>query len=420
MSVRLERAGKSLTGFLDEDLSCTFGNDARIALERFRTFLHSFYVGKFGYWPPAPIESNSNALPKSVYRSMYFEFRNLYEYLVDPSSSNSMQDNRPADGGLCVLQNIQAFDERHKIASLPHPLPLVPETPTPVRNHKSSNLLRVFGNRQTKFDRRLTKIAALSAATNPSSLSVMECTLVREYLQFEKTWTMKDVEGASCAEARKVRWILIYAILQTLISVTRAPNEVRDTEGVSYPLCCQIAGTPPWSTGLNAKETETRQQACSFKAAEKFVDIKPDLYYSIFNSSKLIPNEDIPDSPTLPPNASIRLGPSLISPQPRKAREYDILFDEYNDNTLGAAVDSDPSTPSSSADGAASTRWSSSSSEDGMEHVSVNGYDSFYDESEEERVDCGKIFQAERAIRVSSSSLRLNICKPELDRYIVS
>lgn len=419
MSVRVERAGKSLASFLDEDLSCAFGNDARVTLERFRTFLHAFYVGKFGYWPPAPPKGYSNALPKATYRSMYFEFRKLYEYLVDPLSSNSIQDNRPANGGLCVLQNIKAFDKKHKIASLPHPLPLVPEIPGSFGNRKPSKMLRLFGNRQAKSDRRVIEIAALSAATNPGSLSVMECPLVRDYLQFEKTWTTKGSEKLSCAEARKVRWILIYAILQTLISVTRAPTEVRDTEGVSYPLCCQIAGTPPWGNALNANEAEEKQAAPSTKAIKRNIEIKPDVYYSISKSSQWIVNTNPPIIPSLPRKVSTGEDLSPTSPQPRRPSVWDHFLGGYSENTHAVVIDSDPSTPSSAPGTAGSVRWSSSYSEDGMEHTSVSENDSVHGDNDEERVyskDC----RVESAIRVSLNSLRPSICNPEVDQYIKS
>ena len=56
-------------------------------------------------------------------------------------------------------------------------------------------------------------------------------------------------------------------MLQTLISVTRAPVEVRDTEGVSYPLCCQIAGTPPWQV--------SKAPEASIAGLEEIVDQEP-------------------------------------------------------------------------------------------------------------------------------------------------
>ena len=248
MDLRLEHAGHSLGNFLEDDLSGALGFSpaAQAHLDRFRSFLNSFYVAKHGYWPPPRVNQFSAALPKSTTRSMYFEFRNLYEYLVDSSSSPELQSNRVADGGICVFQNIAAFDQRRKYASLPHPLPLVPALPN--ESHRPKTVRKLFkSSHAQKAERRAAALAALSVATNPSDIKVMECSLVREYLRFEKSWTLHEKDDSvSCSDARKIRWILIYAVLQTLISVTRAPTEVRDTEGVPYPLCCQIAGTPPW------------------------------------------------------------------------------------------------------------------------------------------------------------------------------
>lgn len=251
MDLRLDHAGRSLGNFLEDDLSGAYlglSPAARVHLDRFRSFLHSFYVGKYGYWPPTVSNPSSAALPKSTYKSMYFEFRNLYEYLVDPTSGTDLQSDRPADGGICVFQNITAFDKRKKYASLPHPLPLIPEASLLCDRQKTGTVRKLFKYSQAqKIERRTAAVAALSAATNPSDMKVMGCSLVREYLRFEKSWTLQEKdESVSCSDARKVRWILIYAVLQTLISVTRAPPEVRDTEGIPYPLCCQIAGTPPW------------------------------------------------------------------------------------------------------------------------------------------------------------------------------
>ncbi|KAI4276536.1 MAG: hypothetical protein LQ337_002418 [Flavoplaca oasis] len=249
MSLRLEHAGHSLGNFLEDDLSGAYlglAAPARAHLDRFRSFLQSFYVAKYGYWPPTRTNTTSAAFSKATFKSMYFEFRNLYEYLVDPMSSPELQSNRPADGGICVFQNVTAFDKRRRYVSLPHPLPLLPKVP--VQAGRPNTVRKLFKHSNAmKAERRATALAAVSAATNRGDIRILECNLVREYLRFEKSWTLleKD-ESVSCSDARKVRWILIYAILQTLISVTRAPPEVRDTEGVSYPLCCQIAGTPPW------------------------------------------------------------------------------------------------------------------------------------------------------------------------------
>lgn len=271
---------------------------------------------------------------------MYFEFRKLYEYLVDPRSSDSMQDNRPTDGGLCVLQNVITFDRRQGYVSLPHPLPLVPEVSESMSKQKSPRRLKIFGNRQAKYDRRLEACNALSAATNSSNLPVteFECPLVREYLYFEKVWTMEGSETVTYAEARKVRWILIYAILQTLISVTQAPKEVRDTKGVTYPLCCQIAGTP-WKTGWKTpitKETSIQQPESSSKeksSTEKSLEIKPDVDCSQPSSTPSVILDPSPQThaPTLPRKSSARKDsqpntPTRKHPDPIKTNPVDMVL----------------------------------------------------------------------------------------------
>ena len=254
-----------MSDFLEEELSGEYlglSKEAYAHLERFRSFLHSFYVGQLSYWPPPSVSSDSTAFPQSVYRSLYFEFRNLYDYLVDSRCGTSVDDKFPMDGGMSVYQKVLAFDRKHKYTALPNPLPRVPKvphSPLPRRAFERFKLRFAF-RRHGPLDRRITAAAALSAATNHSHAQIMESHLVQEYLHFEKTWTMRE-QGAqfSCAEGRRIRWLLVYSILQTLIHVTKIPTEVRDTADVSYPLCAQTAGTPPWHQGGKPVDTPTEK-----------------------------------------------------------------------------------------------------------------------------------------------------------------
>lgn len=249
MGIRLERSGESLGNFLEDDLAATLGlsSQAQKHMDRFRSFLTSFYVQRHGYWPPASTNWNCTGLPQTTLRSIYFDVRHLYDYLADPCSTALAERNKPTSGGVCILQNIIAFDKKFKYAPLPHPLPRIPDHPDASRDQKVGTF-SLFGRKQAKQDRRMAALSALTAATNRDDMTVMECALVREYFRFEREWTVKGTreENLSSADARQVRWILVYALLQTLVSVTRAPTEVRDTDGISYSLCCQIGGTPPW------------------------------------------------------------------------------------------------------------------------------------------------------------------------------
>jgi hypothetical protein len=454
MDLRLERAGASLGNFLEDDLSGTYlglGKDAQLHLERFRSFLHTFYVGKHGYWPPTPLDNSSSALPKSVYRSMYFEFRDLYEYLVDPSSGTAIQDNKPVDGGICVYQNILAYDRRQRYPSLPHPLPLVPKIPAQLSYGRS--LGRIFGNKQSKLVRRVAASNALCAATNSADEDVMKCDLVREYLHFEKQWTMKEDTTVSCADARKVRWILVYAILQTLISVTRAPQEVRDTEGVSYALCCQIAGTPPWQTGDKAQKVKPVQEKFKrLSLRETLLELGPDMDILSAKPSPLvvIPKgvRTTPSTVPIPTKVSINNNLSVKSPQPIRTSSWDLLNQGYADvspiepngdvhkylqevspidhqNVSPLSHHSDPTSPSTSESGTGNGGWSTSSSEDDMDHKSVTGSDgasNYGDDEDEEKIDVERRLSVKVPVskKNSYSSFQPGSHNPEVDMYICS
>ena len=81
----------------------------------------------------------------------------------------------------------------------------------------------------------------------------MKSRLVRKYHQFEKETITEDFAPVNMIEGRKVRWIVIYAIFQILASVISAPKEVQDTDGLSYPLCCQKPKTMPWMMETESK-----------------------------------------------------------------------------------------------------------------------------------------------------------------------
>ena len=448
MDVRLERAGSSLGNFLEDDLSGTYlglAREAHLHLERFRTFLHSFYVGKHGYWPPTPVNRNSTALPKAVYRSMYFEFRNLYEYLVDHSSGVAIQDNKPVDGGICVYQNVLAYDRRHKYSSLPHPLPLVPKVPAQLTHRRSFG--RLFAHKQVKLDKRIAATSALCEATNAYDDDVLSCELVREYHRFEKQWTMREERSVSSADARKVRWILIYAILQTLISVTRAPQEVRDTEGVAYPLCCQIAGTPPWDVSeKKAEKAKVQPSPNRASLRETILAIGPDMDILSAKPSPLFAPPKPSRTMSLPRKVAVNSNLYVKSPQPIKPSSWEMLnnalaeispvdyssgsplqlsspsvspIDRTSVSPLSQAAQSDPTTPSTSSAGTGHGGWSASSSEDDMDHTSVTGSDSNYGDDEDDESP-HKTLKVPHSKRNSFSSFRPGSCNPEVDQYICS
>lgn len=254
MDIHLDRATAEIREFLLNDVSPShlgLTDAARAHVDRFRSFLHGFYIEKFGYWPPP----KGLTFPKVMFQSMYNDFKNLYEYLVDIESTADFSSQKPASGGICVLQNVESFDKRHKFPSLPHPLPLLPkEGYVKVRTQSQKSLRTLtLGSKQNKSDRYMATYAALTSATNRGDPAITTSSIVQAYQRFERQWAQNHGdEKVSMTEARKARWILIYGTLQYLISALRAPKEVRDNERPNYPLCCLVVEQSPWQLGTKA------------------------------------------------------------------------------------------------------------------------------------------------------------------------
>lgn len=183
---------------------------------------------------------------------MYYDFKNLYDYLVDTESTTDISTQKPASGGICVLQNVGNFDKRHNFKPQPHPLPLLPMYSPPARKVESQKVLRqlTLASQHNKTHQLYTMSAALAVATNTLKKDVTSSKIMQAYMKFEREYAMdasQREEKVSAIDARKVRWLLIYGTLQYLISALRAPEEVRDTETPNYPLCCLVAGQTTWN-----------------------------------------------------------------------------------------------------------------------------------------------------------------------------
>ena len=367
MEIRLEHAGRSMRNFLEDDFLTIYHalkNDVKLHLDRFRSFLHSYYVGKHGYWPPGQDGPSSGACSRSILRSMYFEFRNLYEYLLDPESSPTTRDQEGVDVGVLVRENITTFDSRHDYVPLPHPLPLLPQSVTyPDREQSSSslNFLKFrasFGCRKAKTEKRLAAMTALSAATNTSDVAIVRCPLVQEYMRFEDACAWERDEKISAADGRKVRWMLIYAILQVLVSVNQAPKDVRHTDGVSYPLCVKMPDLFPWETAERLQPRSERRNK---------VEMGRTAVQDVFSSQGSI--SSVKNTPKLAPPVGRKVGAkdlaSITSVQPLKPKLSGLLQQERADRLTPEDVDSDESSSRLSPGSGWSDR-SAASSDDGL------------------------------------------------------
>jgi hypothetical protein len=244
MDLHMSRVTRALGSFLEDELSADhlgLTKPARNHLDAFRCFLQTFYMEQLGYFPP----NSSGPYQKRMWNNMRDDFQSLYDLLADTSSDRSMQNDSNANGGICCLQTTQAFDLRHGCDPLPHPSPLLPlYTPTKrsidtQRTLRSLRLGRSASGREVKLPPR----KALADATNAIPNEGAARSIILEYRRFER---LRPDEKITVQEARQVRWLLIYAVLQMLKSITRAPNGVKDTELASYPVCVLTTGTPEW------------------------------------------------------------------------------------------------------------------------------------------------------------------------------
>ncbi|KAF1913879.1 hypothetical protein BDU57DRAFT_541253 [Ampelomyces quisqualis] len=254
VDLHLDRVKRALATFLSQDFSPThlgLSHGARNHLNRFQRFLHDFYAEKFGYWPPP---TNASSFPKALYKSMFYDFQNLYELLVDTQSYNDIASQTLASGGICVLQNVDYFDKRNKFPAQQHPLPLLPQ------EAESQKLMRSLSS-ASQHKKTWDVGAALLMATNRINANVANSKIVQTYLEFERTNATSSAlreDKISMGDARKIRWLLIYGTLQYLTSALRAPSAVRDTESPDYPLCCILAGPSTWISSTPAATPSVR------------------------------------------------------------------------------------------------------------------------------------------------------------------
>ncbi|KAH8658825.1 hypothetical protein BGZ60DRAFT_383150 [Tricladium varicosporioides] len=435
MDMRLDACGRKMSTFLFDDLSDAhlgLSTGARAHLDKFRSFLHSYYIAKLGYYPPTPSDAPNATFPKSISRQMCTEFQKLYDYLVDKSFTSTNPIPLTQQGGICVLQNVQSFDQRNKYPSLEYPLPRLPEL-------EKSLSLKGRISKHFSFPRRhkltpnprLVTFAAMSKATNREDPVLEACTLVRAYRGFEKDCIFNPNRAdkndkLSQSDARKVRWILIYSTLQTLLAATKVPYQVRDTHNVQYNLCVLTAGCPPWNerplkTLLRSQTDQvwedyemSQKKPQAFDSPLDRVEIKPDIdYHAITHRPQhRRTRSESTVSAIISRNGTVRralstLGnmPELHHPRPHRISYHEILVHGYGNGTNSVHIsggesplDSDATTSSrklseisrSSSSEGLSSRWSHTSDERRETHSPTTTVSSDYRRDSVESLDMSK------------------------------
>lgn len=276
-----------LRNFLDDSLSeahIGIAAGARAHLERFRSFLLSFYATRLGYYPPRDFTP-------LLCRTMRRDFEALYNLLADDTYTNSEIMPSVAVGGMCTLQLVQSFDKTHKYEPLAHPLPLLP------RFKVDSSVWMPWRSRSEKLrpSQRSLAHASLVKASNWTD-SIWNNDLVKAYREFEEESVLfsrsaDKKEKVSVVDARKVRWILVYAVYQVLRSITDFPTAIHDAEEASYHVAISTKNLPPWKeleiTIPRRRQTDLALESPAiiwrdtpgFQNDSGKIEIKPDIDY---------------------------------------------------------------------------------------------------------------------------------------------
>ncbi|KAF3909245.1 hypothetical protein ABW20_dc0104909 [Dactylellina cionopaga] len=260
---------------------------ARHAFDRFQKFLAKHYQGRFGSWPPS-----GEKFGRLLYQQLQRDFNALYDFLVDkdvtwepavPTSSSAStsshnrasgaqrlinpykQEFRADDNSLQFTDIILNFDRNNKAPHVPHPYPLVPDVKatTAIRSNKQSNF---FGKRNANADKTIEKENALALiqATNLDALYTSpNNSLVAAYQAMEKSDRTIEIDPH---DARKGRWLLIYAILQTLAIITVDAPGLKRTDNVDYFLCAPLKGVPPWEQQPQSSRSGEEEEYCQYRA----------------------------------------------------------------------------------------------------------------------------------------------------------
>lgn len=353
---RIEKASAMLNNFLDQELSETHIGipiGLRAHLERFRSFLLSFYSTRLGYYPPSSFSG-------SIFRAMARDFTSLYGLLVDEAYSSHKALPSVAVGGICTLQLVQSFDTHSGFEPMKHPLPRLPQVDQQTRSRRVSWFPR--GPKQRADERKLEH-AALVNASNWKDDSFQN-SLVRAYRKFEEdcaTGSKKidKHERISLVDGRKVRWILIYAVHQVLQYATQRPDGVQDDSKAEYLVSIAKDTLPPWqhanrTGGLIRSRTEPALNRLTElptlerpPTAEKF-EIKPDIDYFA-----LTHKEDTPPPrsrrASLPPSAEAPATLSRTSSFKQVLRRSSTLRKSVRRLKQGATPASAPPTPVTSS-----------------------------------------------------------------------
>lgn len=243
MYLHLLHVEQTLGDFCEDELSVAHNGlsaNGRAHLDQFRGFLQAFYAKKYGDWPPSNPLLRRKFFSRSRYRSLYSDFRSLYDYLVDVEASTIPLANRATSRSINNPRAIQQLEDELQC------WPLASPHLQPVRKDTSSEVYPISPIKSGHWVQAPTNVYQHEGnfhfgTPKPQRVTSVYTLLIDAYRKFERNCNKMDSE-VSALDTRNIHWTVIFCTLRTLLSVTWVPSQVRDVDGPSYPLCCNTEG----------------------------------------------------------------------------------------------------------------------------------------------------------------------------------
>lgn len=226
----------------------------------FRSFLIRYLEKQHRCWPPRT--ESGLWLGRTLLSHLQRDFRALYKLLVnhdiswDTSDTFLMRADVQVENTdeLSIERRVSTYDEKSACPHIPMACPLLPQISVSTEKQASKPAFS-FLSRGSKGQVRRGQMAAIEA-NNASRLGndVMSNPLVEAFLKFEKS-DRSSADETEARAARKARWLLLYAILQTLSQASVVTPNLAFPNEATYPLYADLTHMPPWQPDSNVFTT---------------------------------------------------------------------------------------------------------------------------------------------------------------------